>query len=109
MSCSIAIEERMPIWPASSSTTLAGAAGCASSSDDTNLVVAKLSASGAPVYTTCLGGSDYEAGYGIAVRGGLAYVTGESWSTDFPGGLSAVGGDILVARFDANGTKDRAH
>ena len=37
--------------------------GCANSSAG-DLVVAKLNALGAPVYTTCLGGSDFEAGSG---------------------------------------------
>ena len=85
----IAVEEMEAyLVGSSSSTNLPVAMGCASSTD-TNLVVAKLNASGAPVYTTCLGGSDYEVGNGIAVRNGMAYVTGECQSTDFPGGLSA--------------------
>ncbi len=37
------------------------------------------------VYSTYLGGSDYELGYGIAVDGaGSAYVTGSTGSTNFP-------------------------
>ncbi len=67
-------------------------------------MVAKLNAVGVPVYTTCLGGSDFEAGYAIAVRNGEAYVTGESWSADFPGGSPAGANDMLVATFAANGT-----
>ena len=48
--------------------------------------VAKWNASGsALVYSTYLGGSDPDWGYGIAVDGaGCAYVTGYTWSTDFP-------------------------
>ena len=48
--------------------------------------VTKLSASGnSLVYSTYLGGSDYDNGWGIAVDGaGNAYVTGYSASTNFP-------------------------
>ncbi|MDC4225180.1 MAG: SBBP repeat-containing protein [Candidatus Manganitrophus sp.] len=46
----------------------------------------KLNSSGATLlYATYLGGSDRDIGYGIAVdRSGNAYVTGETWSADFP-------------------------
>jgi hypothetical protein len=48
--------------------------------------VTKLSPNGsALVYSTYLGGSDEDAGYGIALDGsGNAYVTGETWSINFP-------------------------
>jgi len=48
--------------------------------------VTKLSASGsALVYSTYLGGGDNDYGLGIAVDlNGSAYVTGYTWSTDFP-------------------------
>ncbi|MFB3778210.1 MAG: SBBP repeat-containing protein [Bryobacteraceae bacterium] len=48
--------------------------------------VTKLSPAGdALVYSTYLGGSDDDSGYGIAVdTGGSAYVTGLTWSWDFP-------------------------
>jgi hypothetical protein len=48
--------------------------------------VTKLNPSGtALVYSTYLGGSDTEEGYGIAVdAGGNLYVTGYTYSTDFP-------------------------
>jgi hypothetical protein len=35
------------------------------------------------VYSTFLGGSDEDCAYGIAVRGDWAYVTGDTWSSDF--------------------------
>ena len=48
--------------------------------------MAKLNAAGsALVYSTYLGGSDGEEGNGIAVdSSGNAYVTGWTFSTDFP-------------------------
>jgi len=63
------------------------------------------------VYSTYLGGSDYDFGYGIAVDGsGNAYVTGYTGSTDFPtaGPLQAAnaGGDYdaFVSKFNAAGS-----
>ena len=48
--------------------------------------VTKLDATGSGlVYSTYLGGSDDDVGFGIAVDGaGSAYVTGDTVSTDFP-------------------------
>jgi hypothetical protein len=52
----------------------------------TNAFVTELNAGGsALLYSTYLGGSDYDAAYGIAVdTAGNAYVTGYTMSTDFP-------------------------
>ncbi len=73
--------------------------------------VAKLNASGtALVYSTCLGGSSIDWGYGIGVDVyGNAYVTGFTNSLDFPtanplqptyhGGM-----DAFVAKLNASGT-----
>jgi uncharacterized protein (TIGR03437 family) len=47
--------------------------------------VAKISAAGAVIYSTYLGGSDEEKGFSISVdRQGFAYVTGLTASSDFP-------------------------
>jgi hypothetical protein len=47
--------------------------------------VTKFSSSGASlVYSTYLGGSGRDTGYGIAVNGSSAYVTGRTGSTNFP-------------------------
>jgi Beta-propeller repeat len=51
-----------------------------------NAFVTKVNAAGsALIYSSRIGGSDYEIGYGIAVDGsGNAYLTGSTSSTDFP-------------------------
>ena len=78
--------------------------------------VAKLNPAGsALVYSTYLGGSVSDVGYGIAVdSAGNAYITGQTLSTDFPTanalqGACAVGGsgmcgDAFVATLNAAGS-----
>ena len=77
--------------------------------------VAKLNAAGsALVYSTYLGGSSYDFGTGIAVdSSGNAYVTGETWSTDFPtadpfqatcSSCSTGYSDVFVAKLNAAGS-----
>ncbi len=84
------------------STDLTG--GCAGIFSK-DLLVARL---GTLSYTTCLGGSDIEVGYGIALRNEVAYVTGESWSADIliDGTPLPLAGenDVLVAAFLGDGT-----
>lgn len=83
------------------STDLPGAAGCAPNGLS-DMVVARFDALGSPVYALCFGGGDLDAGYAITARNDVAYVTGESWSTDlFP--LTGEN-DILVAAFLGDGT-----
>jgi len=72
--------------------------------------VTKLNSSGnALVYSTYLGGSENDYGYGIAVDGdGCAYVTGVTWSSDFPTHSpyqGSLGGnaDPFVTKLDADG------
>ena len=53
--------------------------------------MSKLDPTGALVYSTYLGGTDYEYGFGVAVDGdGNAYITGSTDSTDFPTTSDAV-------------------
>ena len=76
--------------------------------------VTKINAAGtAIVYSTFLGGADFDVGHGIAVDGsGNAYVTGVTASTAFPGVDAgsiqpAYGGgffDAFVTKIDASGT-----
>lgn len=72
--------------------------------------VTKLSPTLTMVYSTYLGGSGTETGYGIAVdSSGAAYVTGKTSSTDFPT-LGAVqstfgggAGDLFLTKLNGNG------
>jgi hypothetical protein len=74
--------------------------------------VTKLNATGnALVYSTFLGGSSDDVGAGIAVDGsGNAYVTGETFSSNFPttpNAFQTIGGgleDAFVAKLNASGT-----
>lgn len=72
--------------------------------------VTKLNTIGAVVYSTFLGGANEDAGYGIAVDGnGCAYVTGSTYSTDFPlmkpaQATKKGGSDAFVAKLNAAGT-----
>jgi hypothetical protein len=62
------------------------------------------------VYSTFLGGSGNDLGAGIAVDSfGNAYVTGQTWSTDFPiknpiQSTSAGAGDVFVTKLNAAGS-----
>jgi hypothetical protein len=98
------------------STTFPGVSGSSiqpASAGGGDAFVTKINAGGtAIVYSTFLGGSGGDAGYGIAVDGtGNAYITGETTSTTFPGvtGSSiqpANGGfyDAFVTKINAAGT-----
>ena len=74
--------------------------------------VAKLSASGSSlIYSTSLGGSGDDSGYGIAVDvAGSAYVTGDAYSTNFPtqGPFQVASGggfyDAFAAKLSASGS-----
>jgi Beta-propeller repeat len=74
--------------------------------------VTKLNAAGSdPVYSTFLGGSMRDDGFGISVDGsGSAYVTGDSGSGDFPATAGSSdtslngGTDAFVAKLDAAGS-----
>jgi len=75
-----------------------------------DVFVTKLNSSGSLVYSTYLGGSGYDWGYGIAVdSSGNAYVTGLTFSTDFPtqnafqrrfGGAN----DVFVTKLNSSGS-----
>src|SRR5438552_3467713 len=74
-----------------------------------NAFVTKLNPTGsALVYSTYLGGSGGERGFGIAVdAAGNAYVTGTTGSTNFPttpGAFQTTGGGVFVSKLDAAGS-----
>jgi hypothetical protein len=76
-----------------------------------DIFVAKLSSTGADlIYSTYLGGSDFDKGNSIDVDpDGYAYLTGHTWSADFPITLSGydktyAGGDAFVVKLNVDGT-----
>jgi len=75
-----------------------------------DVFITKLNSSGnSLIYSTYLGGSSYDYGYGIAVDAfGAAYVTGETMSTDFPTlnpfqGANQGGQDAFVTMLNNSG------
>lgn len=72
--------------------------------------IAEINSSGSSVaYSTLIGGSNFDEGKAVAVdSGGNAYMTGVTFSTDFPrtvGPTSAPGnGDGFVAKFGTDGS-----
>jgi hypothetical protein len=85
---------------------------------ESDVFVTKLNATGtALVYSTYIGGSNSDVGNAIAVDGsGYAYVTGETYSTDYdvtPGAFQTTNGggldiaprwDVFVTKLNATGT-----
>jgi hypothetical protein len=92
--------------------TTAGAAQTTHAGGELDAFVTKLDATGSGlVFSTYLGGSDGQSGRGIAVDGaGSAYVTGYTYSTDFPTTLGAAQttnagfADAFVTKLDATGS-----
>jgi hypothetical protein len=81
----------------------------------TDVFVTKLNASGsALVYSTYIGGNDYDTGYAIAFNtDGSAYLTGYTYSTDYPTtqaafqttcGSCPADSDAFVTKVDAMGS-----
>jgi hypothetical protein len=94
-----------PTTPGAAQTIHAGGFG-------PDAFVTKLDATGSTLlYSTYLGGSSNDVGRGIAVDGaGSAYVTGNTFSTDFPTTsvatqtTNAGGFDVFVTKLDATGS-----
>ncbi len=69
----------------------------------------KISGAGAILWSSYLGGSDSDNGNGVAIGGGDVYVTGYTYSPDFPAGggfdasLGTLGSDALVAKISGAG------
>jgi hypothetical protein len=74
-----------------------------------DVFIAKLSPSGEfLIYSTYLGGNDIDRGHCIAVdASGSAYVTGDTWSTDFPiqnqYQTDQGYGDVFIAKLSSSG------
>lgn len=74
-----------------------------------DVFVVKLDTLGSTLgYSTFLGGGGVDIGYGIAVEGGGAYITGHTDSSDFPVTLGSYdntrsGKDVFVTKLDAAG------
>lgn len=67
--------------------------------------VARLDGEGEPRYVSILGGREDEAGFGIAVQSGEVFVTGQTWSLDFPASGFKGNGDAFIAGFDPDGER----
>ncbi len=70
--------------------------------------VTKVNSTGGRVYSTYLGGSDEDRGTGIALDGnGNAYVTGDTYSTDFPltNGTAISGEGAFVTKLNTAGAR----
>jgi len=95
-----------------SAGTVGGCAGLNRSGSADAFVTEVNPGGSALVYSTYLGGSGTDAGYGIAVNGaGDAYVTGSTGSTDFPTTTGAYtttnggGADAFVSKLAAAGNR----
>ncbi len=92
--------------------TTVGAFDTTLSEGDRHAVVSALDAAGgALIYSTYLGGSTWDFGWDVAVdEAGRAYVTGQTWSDDFPTTAGAVdtsyngGLEAFVSVLNATGT-----
>jgi hypothetical protein len=97
-----------PITPGAFQTVCNGGTNCATDGD---AFVAKINPTGsALVYSTFLGGSGADNGYGIVINNsGNAYVTGGTSSTDFPTSspfqpANGGGEDAFVAKLNSAGS-----
>ncbi len=65
----------------------------------------KLDREGTPVFSALIGGADDDVAYDLAVKQGVVYILGETWSTDFPGAPGNAGeNDTIVLALAADGS-----
>jgi hypothetical protein len=114
--CKIAVDGAGNAYVVGSTTssdfpTTTGAFDTSFNGGSADAFVTKLNAAGsAPVYSTYLGGSGFERGFGIAVdAAGSAYVTGRTASSNFPTTPGAYdtnlgGTDAFVTKLNAAGS-----
>jgi hypothetical protein len=103
-----------PITTGAFDTTFGGSTGSAGENcifqRGCDAFVTKLNASGSALaYSTFLGGTDRDQGWGVAVRDGSAYVTGETRSANYPttrGTFDRMfnADDAFVTKFNASGS-----
>ena len=66
----------------------------------------KMRSDGTPVYQAIIGGSNDDTAYSLAVRQGVVYLSGETWSDDFPGAPGNAGeDDAFVMALAADGSR----
>ena len=65
--------------------------------------VLKLTGSGALDYVILLGGRNEDAGFDLVVEGGEAYITGQTWSPNFPADGYQGEDDAFVVKLDRGG------
>jgi len=71
-----------------------------------DIYLAKLRQDGSLVYSALIGGRDMDSAYAIAVRQGVVYLLGETWSYDFPGAPGNAGeSDALLLALAADGSQ----
>ena len=81
-----------------------------SNSGSADVFLTKFSSSGSVQWSTYLGGSSYDYGYGVATDGnGNAFVTGNTESTDFPTSSATYASnsgdvDVFLTKFSSSGS-----
>jgi hypothetical protein len=100
--------------PRVTGTSVTTGPGCAayvtrSVGTSSDAFVAKLSPAGEVIWSTFLGGSEVDTAAGLAVDAqGSAYVTGTTYSSDFPSTVARIGvegtSSVFVTKFWADGT-----
>jgi len=101
-----------PAYQANGFETTFGNGGTEFGGTGTDAFIVKIDATGSEIlYSSYLGGSDEDVGYGVAVDGSAnAYLTGVTYSADFPtkgGALQTVyagAGDAFLAKVNTDGT-----
>ena len=68
-----------------------------------DIFLSKVDAAGGVLYSTLVGGRNEDAGFSIAVRDGQAYITGQTWSPDFPAEGFLGEDDAFVLKFNTSG------
>ena len=68
-----------------------------------NVYAVKIDRNGSMNYVRSFGGSRYDVGYDIVVNGGEAYITGQTWSPEFPASGYQDRGDAFISKLNRDG------